>query len=167
MTPSFLMESFTDWLGGYTMNWTSKDMDTYLQQKEYIDTLIVPLLKVETAPEQLKNSTSSSEFLMHLTTYLETQFKGRMMLMPPFAYTQSTDLAGMAETLSRDVAATAFKHVFFITTDSAWTSLQIEGEVIWLPSIPLESMDPSLRQTIIEDQLRQVLPRFTEKWAQQ
>ena len=37
----------------------------------------------------------------------------------------------------------------------------MEGEVIWLPSIPLESMDPSLRQTIIEDQLRQVLP-FTE-----
>ena len=43
----------------------------------------------------------------------------------------------------------------------------MEGEVIWLPSIPLESMDPSLRQTIIEDQLRQVLPRFTEKWAEQ
>ena len=33
------------------MNWTAKDMDTYLQQKEYIDTLIVPLLKVETNPE--------------------------------------------------------------------------------------------------------------------
>ena len=27
------------------MNWTAKDMDTYLQQKEYIDTLIVPSLK--------------------------------------------------------------------------------------------------------------------------
>ena len=32
------------------MNWTAQDMDTYLQQKEYIDTLIVPLLKVETVP---------------------------------------------------------------------------------------------------------------------
>ena len=33
------------------MNWTAQDMDTYLQQKEYIDTLIVPLLKVDTVPE--------------------------------------------------------------------------------------------------------------------
>ncbi len=57
MTPSFLMESFTDLLRRYiTMNWTAKDMDTYLQQKEYIDTLIVPLLKVETAPGDMKNS---------------------------------------------------------------------------------------------------------------
>ena len=66
------------------MNWTAKDMDTYLQQKEYIDTLIVPLLKLETDPEKMKNSASSSEFLMHLTAFIETQFKGRMMLMPPF-----------------------------------------------------------------------------------
>ena len=73
------------------MNWTAKDMDTYLQQKEYIDTFIVPLLKLETDPENMKNSSSSSEFLMHLTTFIETQFKGRMMLMPPFSYTQSTD----------------------------------------------------------------------------
>ena len=148
------------------MNWTAKDMDTYLQQKEYIDTLIVPLLKVETELGAMKNSTSSSEFLMHLTTFIETQFKGRMMLMPPFAYTQSMDLREMAGTLAQDISATSFKHVFFLTTDSAWTSIKMDGEVIWLPSIPLESMDPQLRQTIIEDQLRQVLPRFTEKWSQ-
>ena len=72
------------------------------------------------------------------------------MLMPPFAYTQSTDLQEMAATLSRDVAATAFKHVFFLTTDSAWTSLEMDGEVIWLPSIPLESMDPHLRKQLLK-----------------
>jgi len=149
------------------MNWTAQDMDTYLQQKEYIDTLIVPLLKVETVPGNMKNSASSSEFLMHLTTFIETQFKGRMMLMPPFAYTQSMDLTELAATLSRDFAAAPFNHIFFLTTDAAWTSLKLDGEVIWLPSIPLESMDPQLRKTIIEDQLRQVLPRFTEKWSKQ
>lgn len=149
------------------MNWTAQDMDTYLQQKEYIDTLIVPLLKVETDPGNMKSSTSSSEFLRHLTTFIETQFKGRMMLMPPFAYTQSMDLAEMAETLSRDLSTAPFKHIFFLTTDSAWTSIEIDGEMIWLPSIPLENMEPQLRKTIIEDQLRQVLPRFTKKWSEQ
>ncbi len=149
------------------MNWTAKDMDTYLQQKEYIDTLIVPLLKVETDTGNMKKSTSSSEFLMHLANFIETQFKGRMMMMPPFAYTPSMNLEVMAGTLSSDLSLTSFKHVFYLTTDSAWTSIELEGEVIWLPSIPLESMDTQLRQTIIEDQLRQVLPRFMEKWSQQ
>ncbi|MBO0586572.1 DUF2487 family protein [Sporosarcina sp. E16_8] len=149
------------------MNWTAQDMDTYLQQIEYIDTLIVPLLKVETTPGDMKRSASSSEFLMHLTMFIETQFKGRMMLMPPFAYTTSTDLTEMAATLSRDLSVAPFKHVFFLTTDSAWTSIKVDGEVIWLPSIPLENMDPQLRKTIIEDQLRQALPRFMEKWSEQ
>ena len=149
------------------MNWTAQDMDTYLQQKEYIDTLIVPLLKVETVPGNMKNSASSTEFLMHLTTFIETQSKGRMMLMPPFAYTTSTDLTEMAATLSRDLSLAPFKHVFFLTTDSAWTTIKVDGEMIWLPSIPLENMEPQLRKTIIEDQLRLALPRFIEKWAEQ
>lgn len=149
------------------MNWTAKDMDTYLQQEEYIDTLIVPLLKVETVSGTMKSSASSSEFLMHLTTFIETQFKGRMMLMPPFAYTQSMDLTEMGATLSGDLSVAPFKHVFFLTTDAAWTSIKVDGEVIWLPLIPLENMEPQLRKTIIEDQLRQVLPRFTQKWSQQ
>ena len=147
------------------MNWTAKDMDTYLQQREYIDTLIVPLLKVETNLENLKSSASSSEFLMHLTTFIETQFKGRIMLMPPFSYTVSMDLQSMANKLKEDFETIPFKHIFFITTDSAWTSIDVEGDVIWLPSIPLESMDPQLKKTIIEDQLRQILPRFTKEWS--
>ena len=96
------------------MNWTAKDMDTYMQQKEYIDTLLVPLLKLETNPENMKSSSSSTEFLMHLSTFIENQFKGRMMLIPPFTYTQSMDLEAMAETLSKDISLMDFKHVFYL-----------------------------------------------------
>lgn len=148
------------------MNWNAKDMDTYLQQKDYIDTLLVPLLQVETDPENMKSSSSSTEFLMHLSTFIETQFKGRMMLLPPFTYTQSTDLQAMGETLARDLELMGFKHIFYLTTDRGWTSIELAGELIWLPSIPLESMDKQLRQSIIEDQLRQVLPVLTKKWSE-
>lgn len=147
------------------MNWNTKDLDTYFQQKEYIDTLLVPLLKIDTAPEQLKNGASSTEFLMHLSNFIETQFKGRMMMMPPFTYTQSTSLVEMGKTLQEDLQQLEFKHVFYLTTDRAWTEVDMYGEVLWIPSIPLESMDKKLRQTIIEDQLRQVLPTLTRKWT--
>ncbi len=147
------------------MNWNSKDLDTYFQQKEYIDTLLVPLLKIDTTPEQLKASTSSTEFLMHLSNFIETQFKGRMMVMPPFTYTQSTSLNEMGEVLQKDLQQLEFKHIFYLTTDREWTDVETYGEMIWIPSIPLESMDKQLRQTIIEDQLRQVLPTLTKKWT--
>lgn len=148
------------------MNWNAQDMDTYLQQKEYIDTLLVPLLPIETSLENIKSSSSATEFLMYLSTYLETQFKGRMMLMPPFTYTQSTDLKEMANVLAIDFEKLPFKHVFYLTTDRNWNELKLDGELIWLPSIPLESMDKQLKQTIIEDQLRQVLPTLTKKWSE-
>ena len=148
------------------MNWNAKDMDTYFQQKDYIDTLLVPLLQIETAQENMKSSASSTEFLMHLSTFIETQFKGRMMLLPPFTYTQSTDLQRMGETLSKDLDLMGFKHIFYLTTDRDWTSVETTGELIWLPSIPLESMDKQLRKSIIEDQLRQVIPTLTKKWSE-
>ena len=148
------------------MNWNAKDMDTYLQQKEYIDTLLVPLLPIATSPENMKSSSSSTEFLMHLSTFIEAQFKGRMMLLPPFTYTQSTDLQVMGKTLAKDLELMGFKHVFYLTTDRDWTDVDVTGELIWLPSIPLESMDKQLRTSIIEDQLRQVLPTLTKKWSE-
>lgn len=147
------------------MNWNAKDMDTYIQQKEYIDTLLVPLLKLETNPENMKSSSSSTEFLMYLSTFTENQFKGRIMLLPPFSYTQSMDLEILAKTLTKDIKLMGFKHVFYLTTDANWTSTKLE-DVIWLPSIPLESMDKQLKQKIIEDQLRQVLPLLTKKWTE-
>ncbi|MDS9470831.1 DUF2487 family protein [Sporosarcina pasteurii] len=148
------------------MNWNSQDMDTYFQQKDYIDTLLVPLLKLETVPEALKGSSSATEFLMHLSNFIETQFRGRMMVLPPFTYTQSTNLQEMGNVLSKDLQLMDFKHIFYLTTDRAWTDVDIEGEMIWLPSIPLESMDQQLRKTVIEDQLRQVLPLLTNKWTE-
>jgi hypothetical protein len=149
------------------MNWTSNDMNTYLSQQDYIDTLVVPLVKVETKKDNMKTSASSTEFVMHLASLIETQFKGRMMFTPPFAYTTATDLQQMAETTLREFSDTTFKHVFYLTTDHAWMSMALPGQVIWLPSIPLENMDASLRQSILEDQLRQALPIITEQWSKQ
>lgn len=153
--------------GGFQMNWTAKDLDTYLQQTEYIDTLLVPLVKVETDLDKMKNGASSTDFLMNLTMFIETQFKGRMVLVPPFSYTPSVDLAQMGRTWSEDLSRMPFKHIFFLTTDPAWTSTELAGEVIWLPAIPLESMDAKLRQSILEDQLRQLVPKFSAAWAGQ
>ncbi|REB09908.1 DUF2487 family protein [Sporosarcina sp. BI001-red] len=146
------------------MNWNASDMNLFLQQKEYIDTLVIPLIKVETVEERMKASASATDFLMNLVDYIELQFKGRIMVAPPFAYTPSMELQQFGERLSGDLSKSPFKHVFYLTTDSEWTSIEIRGNVLWLPSIPIENMDDRLKQSILEDQLKQLLPRLTEEW---
>lgn len=146
------------------MNWNASDMNVFLQQKEYIDTLVVPLIKVETVEERMKTSASSTDFLMNLVDYIELQFKGRIMIAPPFAYTPSMGLQQFGEVLSEDLSKSSFKHVFYLTTDSQWTSIEIPGKVLWMPAIPIENMDERLKQSILEDQLKQLLPQLTEEW---
>ncbi|MDW0109070.1 DUF2487 family protein [Sporosarcina aquimarina] len=146
------------------MNWNAADMNTFLQQKEYIDTLIVPLIKVETNESLMKTSASATDFLMNLSTYIEQQFKGRIMVAPPFAYSPSMNSKEFGEVLSKDIAKSPFRHVFYLTTDAEWTSLELHGKVLWLPAIPLENMDERLKNSIFEDQLKQLLPLLTEEW---
>lgn len=146
------------------MNWVPRDIDTYTQQRDYIDSVVVPLVKIDPRLESMKTSASSSEFLMNLSMFIEKQFKGRMMFLPPVGYTPSANLEQMANTLSDDLAQSPFKHVFYLTTDSNWTSVEVQGTLIWLPAIPIETMDESLRHSIMEDQLRKVLEYFTEEW---
>ena len=40
-----------------------------------------------------------------------------------------------------------------------------EHDVIWTPSVPLDSMDQKMRNSVLEDQLRQLIPIFAKKWA--
>lgn len=40
-----------------------------------------------------------------------------------------------------------------------------DQNVIWFPSIPLDSMDQKMKISVLEDQLRQLIPLFAKKWA--
>lgn len=147
------------------MNWNAADMNTYLQQKEYIDTAIIPLIKMETAEERMKASASAADFLMNLTAFIELQFKGRVMVTPPFTYSPSMDRIAFSSGIEADMELSPFRHVFYLTADSEWTSTPLAGTVLWLPPIPVENMDERLKQSILEDQLKQLLPSLTQAWS--
>lgn len=144
-----------------------KDVEQFQAQKQFIDTAIVPLLSLNFEEDSIKQSSSAAEYLMSLTAFIEQQFKGRLMLIPPFTYIDQirhqVDIIMLKETLLNN----GFKHVFFVTCDHYWTSLQDEVNIIWLPPIPLESMDKTVKQKILEDQLKQVIPSLTLAWSQQ
>lgn len=147
------------------MYFVGKDMDQYIQQKEYVDTAIVPLLEVDLSTEGIKRSAGASEYLQSLTALLEKQFKGRILLLPPISYAKKADRERLASELKEELDAANFKHIFYLTTDAAWRELESLENVLWLPAIPIEHMDQKFRNSVMEDQLRQVLPLFTKEWT--
>ncbi|MGK7378250.1 DUF2487 family protein [Planococcus sp. 1R117A] len=148
------------------MHFSGKEIDQYLQQKEYVDSAVVPLVQLDLNSSGLKTSASASDYLQSLANLLEKQFKGRILLFPPVSYAKGADRSRLADELTKEIGNTEFKHIFYITTDAEWRTLEEFKNVIWLPAIPTESMDQSFKQSVMEDQLRQVLPLFINEWTQ-
>lgn len=147
------------------MHFIGKDMDQYLSQKDYVDTAVVPLLQLDLSQSGLKSSAGASEYLQSLTALLEKQFKGRILLFPPLAYTKGADRVRLSKEITSEMEKAGFKHIFYMTTDAEWRSIEQLKNVLWLPAIPTEHMDRNFKQSVMEDQLRQVLPLFLKEWS--
>jgi len=148
------------------MYFNANDVTSFMAQKEFIDTAIVPLVSIDLTSEKIKQSGAEADFLLSLTSFVEQQFKGRLLLLPPFSYSTILKNEELPQLLESQLHNAGFKHVFFITCDHFWTNIGDVVNVIWLPAIPLESMDKGVKNSILEDQLRQVIPTFSTKWAQ-
>lgn len=148
------------------MLFKASDIEHFLTNKAFIDTVIVPLIAIDVEEDKIRQSGSATDYLYSLTGFIEHQFKGRIMLMPACSYLTATRTDDLAFTMEKALHEAGFKHVFFMTCDHEWSALQDQLNVIWLPSIPLESMDDSVRKKILEDQLTQVIPLLSAKWSQ-
>lgn len=140
-------------------------MDQYLQQQDYVDTAVIPLFELDLSASAIRQSAGASEYLQSLTAMLEKQFKGRILLFPPVTYAKKSDRTRIAGELVNEIENTNFKHVFYITTDAEWRAIENVENIIWLPAIPTEHMDQSFKKSVMEDQLRQVLPLFIKQWS--
>lgn len=150
------------------MKWIPQEVETYLNAKEYVDTAVVPLYSVSVGGE-MKQSAAAAEFITLLSSHLERQFTGRIVLFPPFTYLKNeNDEKVLSDLLKWESAIqqNEFKHVFYITSDIEWRvqAEKLSGAIIWLPAIPLEQMSDSQKMTIIDSQVKQLLTLFTQKW---
>lgn len=150
------------------MKWVAKDIDMYLGAKEYVDTVVLPLLPVS-FEDDIKQTASMTEFISLLSVQLERQFKGRLLMLPGFTYMKNNSDDKLLEYVKEweiEFSRQEFKHIFYITSDSDWKTREdkIEGSLIWLPYLPLEHMDQNYRSSILEDQMKQMINLFIKKW---
>lgn len=150
------------------MNWNGKDTALFTQQKEYIDTAIVPLVSADFG-QGIIQSAEQYEFIQLLVTFIEKQFKGRLLVTPPHSYlpeqsTKETETAKWA----RKLQEAGFTHIFFFTSDSFWRGLEekLGASVIWVPSVPLGDMEDGIKYSLIENQAKQIVNIIVEKWQE-
>jgi len=150
------------------MKWISQDINTYLTAKEYIDTAIIPLYSISFG-EEIIQSAENAEFITLFTSYLERQFTGRLVLIPPFTYLKNEKYEDTINNIKNWEAALVkneFKHIFYITSESEWKSEEalLNGTLIWLPSLPLKNMSETQKISIMDSQVKQLLNLFEKKW---
>jgi hypothetical protein len=150
------------------MKWIPQEVETYLQAKEYVDTAVIPLYSVSFGDE-MKQSAAMAEFITLLTSQLERQFTGRLLLFPPFTYLKnnlSEKVINELKNWEANIETSEFKHIFYITTESEWRMQEqkFAGSIIWLPALPLEFMDVSQKVAMVDSQVKQLLNLFMQKW---
>ncbi|WP_433742831.1 YpiF family protein [Falsibacillus pallidus] len=152
------------------MNWNAKDVEVYLKEKKFVDTAVVPLIPISFG-DDMKQAANQGEFIELLSLHLERQFKGRMMFMPAFSYLRDEKgnpkgRLGDLIDLESSLKESGFTYVFHLTSDPAWNTHEkdLNGAVVWLPSVPLEHMDEPYKHSIMEDQVNQLLKVIVQKW---
>ncbi|HEX6922788.1 MAG TPA: YpiF family protein [Bacillales bacterium] len=150
------------------MRWTTEDVDSYLREKEYVDTVVIPLIPI-TWHNEIKLNVEAGEFAALLTDELEEQLKGRIFHFPPFTYLKSEAVENRVARLKewkQELLSGDMKHVFFITSDTDWKSLEgeLNDSLIWIPSVPMQHMSEENKEEIINGQIKQLLQIVTVKW---
>ncbi|WP_040208364.1 YpiF family protein [Neobacillus jeddahensis] len=150
------------------MKWIPQEVQTTLDAIEYVDTAVIPIYSIAFGGE-MKQSAAMVEFITLLTSHLERQFTGRILLFPPFTYLKSEDSEKVLSELIKwedNIVKSDFKHIVYITSELDWRSHEqsLGGPLLWLPSIPLEDMNDSQKIGLIDSQVKQISTFFTQKW---
>ncbi|SFE45962.1 Protein of unknown function [Lentibacillus persicus] len=154
----------------YTMKWVKHDLQHYVQEKEYIDTIIIPLLPFQLSNESnLEKDALQNELLSVFNRELEKELTGRVLLAPDYHYLASADKQVELERLDtwvNDIQTQPFPFVFFITSDAEWKKIEqkLGGNLLWLPFIATESMKPSEVQSAVRTQVKEVTGLIRSYW---
>ncbi|MFJ7928146.1 YpiF family protein [Peribacillus sp. NPDC096448] len=148
------------------MKWTAKDLDMYMQSKEYVDTVLIPLVPLS-FKGQMKQTGSMNEFLTILSLEIEKQMKGRILLLPTFHYfSDEMDKVERLKGWVNEVKENNFEHVFLLTSDFEWKKeeRELENNLVWIPAIPLEGLEIEQAREMINQQVLQILDIFSYNW---
>ncbi|SFP42204.1 YpiF family protein [Salibacterium halotolerans] len=154
------------------MRWSTEDIPSFVKERQYVDTALLPLLPVEFG-DGIRQSAAMTEFITIMTAELERQFRGRILLAPSYTYLaadgantpQTEELNRWIETMKKE----KLKHIILLTADSSWKKIEYELDafLVWMPLVPLENLDAAYKKQVISEQIKQLLPVVMDKWKEE
>lgn len=149
------------------LRWQVKEMQVYLEQKEYIDTVLIPLIPLSWQSAFIP-TVREGEFIETLLKETERQLQGRIILTPSYTYLKSESLDERMKTIKmweNELKEGNVKYVFFVTSDVDWKRVEDELEgLIWVAPVPLEHMEERHRKDFVDENVGLIMKHVTEIW---
>lgn len=152
------------------MQWSKQDLEQYIKAKEYVDTLIVPLLPFQLSNDSTLDKDAFQGEVLHIfTNAIERELAGRILLTPYYSYLRAKNLKSEVERLNiwvEDTLTQPFVHVFFITFDANWKKHEtnLKGSLIWLPATQTGDTHSEEMRTFIQSQVSQISELIKSYW---
>ncbi|SES80407.1 Protein of unknown function [Oceanobacillus limi] len=152
------------------MKWNEQDIEKYLSAKEYIDTVIFPLIPFELSQDSTAGKNAfASEVLAIFSSEIEKELTGRVLLIPGYNYLKSTDKEQEVERINNwvnDIKQQPFQHIFFLSFDSTWKKLEntLDGNFLWLPGFQSGDVHSEEMQVLIREQVKQIVELIRSYW---
>lgn len=153
------------------MQWSKPDLQQYIKAKEYVDTLIIPLLPFQLSrDENLEKDAFRGDVLNIFTNAIEKELTGRVLLSPNYVYLNEKDMDAEIKRLNLWVEnglKQPFEHVFFVTFDSKWKrhERELNGTLIWLAGIQTGDIHSKEMQAFIKEQVNQIGELIQSYWV--
>ncbi|UOQ85870.1 DUF2487 family protein [Gracilibacillus salinarum] len=152
------------------MKWTSADLETFYQSKEFIDTLCIPLIPVELAnSSEARKLANQKTSLQIISDELERNYTGRIMLSPAYTYLRGTDFQTECDRVNQWTSHLSdghFQHIFLLSYDVNWKRYERElaGSFVWITAPMIEDFKSEQAQKAISDQTDQLSELIESYW---
>ncbi|WP_214826578.1 DUF2487 family protein [Exiguobacterium algae] len=143
------------------MRFDSQSALRSLAERQYVDTLIVPLAELAFDEEMVRKA-ESYEVIHAVSVETERQLSGRTMLSPTISYTDVETGARLAEDVMKKANSSGFSHVLFIASDIRFKSYELP--ILFVPPLALGSMSGDQAHTMVQNFATQVITDLSSRW---
>lgn len=154
------------------MKWEFSALDKFLQHEEYIDTALIPLVKLDLGSDFAK-ALSWATWLTGICHAVEEQLTGRVMLFPAYTYVQSIPM----ERIREDISATSsyfkqhnFKHVVYVYIENEEEEPIVEKDsdtfhtLAIAPPMKNEEEKWEIAKQLMEKEAQKLVPQLINLW---
>ncbi|WP_407268689.1 DUF2487 family protein [Radiobacillus sp. PE A8.2] len=150
------------------MQWCQKDIQQYNEAEQYVDTLVIPLMPMA-VNQQMDKLGFQGELLKLYVNGLEQHYKGRLFLMPTYAYfhpENDEQEINRLNTWIAEMKQKPFEHVFLFSFDSFWKKHErkLDGTLLWVPAMQTGNLDDSNTKVMMNDQLKEIIGLIKSFW---